>query len=83
MSFLINHQTESSFTTTTQTSNNNQYPIAIANRISNLLKIDTKKMNQQPIEIKQTYTPTKINQDIDITPTKATTTISMTPISDK
>ena len=59
MSFLINHQTESSFTTTTQTSNNNQYPIAIANRISNLLKIDTKKMNQQPIEIKQTYTPTK------------------------
>ena len=48
-----------------------------------MLKIDTKKINQQQNEIKQTYISTKTKQDINLTPTKLTATPSMTPISDR
>ena len=82
MSLPLNYQIDCSSTTTTQTSNNNQYPIAITNGISNLLKIDKMKIHQQNVTNYLSIS-TKTKKDILITPTQPTITPTMYPILDK
>ena len=81
MSLPLNHKTDFSSTTTSQTSNNNQDPIATGNGISNLLQIDRMNIYQQRNITNHLSTSTKTKKDIIITPTQPTTTLTMHPIS--